>query len=1145
MKIRVLIGALATSLLAAGGFFLCRGIGAVEHPLVEISGVKPIAVSALTGWGGLPNYAAGGAVYFDVRSPTLEVHIQRPGVILLAASWDYDGNQVDQPWTAECKTVAELMSDGWAPIGRLEETNAGPHYLFRRMVQAGEYLKLRTRIGTSPYLIVPTEAKSGECLAAQAIIPATRKTLLDPALPADDQRAQAGSSRQLVMLHSMEPAVQYSHPRNGILIREIVLQGLWLAAHGELGVETRDASLRESFPQEGDVTGAPLEVVAQGQPLNDLAIGIFRRQGEDWEALWDSDFRLPIDDYLGHVVELVEGLSRKEFVEVLKRAGFPGALPSQSRDKASLPDGAEELLGQLTFPSQFAAVRALHREICKEGPSPELTAALARGYAMMGVLSERLWSPAHKVFKARALLYAERAVHQWPTSAAARYGRAYVRALIGLHQTALDDLAAAKHLLRPLDADEGGRKDSGAVPAWSTAIEAYCKFESDDLDAAASDASQTALVRLLEFLAAEMSGSERQVMTTSGALLQAAPDCYRAVDGAADVHQLGFHRQVVAFGTELAERSLLAQIHKVPDMPPDVIKLIDERDAPQSSGVLSRLFGKAPPSEMTVRLHVIDALRAAAEGETNDADLSWGVLAQWLEDVNFLHAWWQVDLAAFWLGWQPDDAIDAALPQVEHHPYGTFLETFRSDPAKARQAAGRLKSTIDVGMVQFSERAIPNRLDSFDKAWVDKHWARGMHTEDAVAGDLASGVNAAVEPQIAAAKLRAVSPYMPSAIAAELTYDTDHLRDEAAELEKRYKGNAKVQAALAKMYLSDQQTDDAIRCFRAAIKTDPSYGLFLGLADIYKGQNDEKNWLATLEEYLQAEDYGLGHAQVQVQIADHFIAKRDWKRARSYADDAAQTWAGWALLKAGECAEALGDWQAAERWYAAASQRYADRAAEWYEFCKRTGRGHESSALQLATAFQRNAARAASTDDRFECGLICRLSGKDKEAATVFDALFQDELRTRNGMYAALQFEKLDDAKARDRILIAMHDKHDQFQNRPLTQKFLDLAQIVHAHPLAGPLTSSDLAEIDKLVESVPLEDQCDLLCAAGTYLDHHGQSERAIDYWKRCMKDVHVRYFSRTLAGASLIEHGVKIDTCLAADSSPSDTGSDDSAKD
>src|SRR5262249_51444309 len=147
---------------------------------------------------------------------------------------------------------------------------------------------------TSPYLIVPEEAKSAECLAAPPIFPATRKTFLNPALTADDQQTQARSSQNLVMLHSIEPAEQYSHPRNGILIREIVLQGLWLAAHDELGLAARDASLRESFPREGNATATPVEVVAQGQPLNDLAIGVFRRQGEDWEALWDNQFRLPI-----------------------------------------------------------------------------------------------------------------------------------------------------------------------------------------------------------------------------------------------------------------------------------------------------------------------------------------------------------------------------------------------------------------------------------------------------------------------------------------------------------------------------------------------------------------------------------------------------------------------------------------------------------------------------------------------------------------------------------------------------------------------------------------------------------------------------------------------------------------------------------
>src|SRR5262249_29119087 len=155
---------------------------------------------------------------------------------------------------------------------------------------------------------------------------------------------------------------------------------------------------------------------------------------------------------------------------------------------------------------------------------------------------------------------------------------------------------------------------------------------------------------------------------------------------------------------------------------------------------------------------------------------------------------------------------------------------------------------------------------------------------------------------------------MPFVIASGFTYDIEEVTSKAVELEKRYDKSAVVQLALAKYFVKQKRFEDAIRCYQAAIGLDPAEGTFRSLAALYKSQENEEKWLATLEDYLKAEDFGLGHAQVQVEIADHFIAKDDWKTARPYADAAGQTWACWALLKAGECAEAMQDWTAAEQW---------------------------------------------------------------------------------------------------------------------------------------------------------------------------------------------------------------------------------------
>ena len=100
--------------------------------------------------------------------------------------------------------------------------------------------------------------------------------------------------------------------------------------------------------------------------------------------------------------------------------------------------------------SQFSAVRELHALIKSQGESPELLGALVRAYANLGVLTEHFWLPDHKVFKARALLYAERLMRRQSGKPWGMWHKAYAEALVGLHCSALADLESAAKKENPL-----------------------------------------------------------------------------------------------------------------------------------------------------------------------------------------------------------------------------------------------------------------------------------------------------------------------------------------------------------------------------------------------------------------------------------------------------------------------------------------------------------------------------------------------------------------------------------------------------------------------------------------------------------------------------------------------------------------------
>ena len=142
--------------------------------------------------------------------------------------------------------------------------------------------------------------------------------------------------------------------------------------------------------------------------------------------------------------------------------------------------------------------------------------------------------------------------------------------------------------------------------------------------------------------------------------------------------------------------------------------------------------------------------------------------------------------------------------------------------------------------------------------------------------ELAAKARRSTDARRTAVRLRDISPYMPFSVMMGLNYDLDGLRSRKPELEKKYSRNASVMAMLGQCYFNEQKSDDAIRCLQVAVKLDPSQQNYMALSEAYRLKGDEADWLSTLETYLKTEDYGLGHAQIQVKIADHFIGKGDW-----------------------------------------------------------------------------------------------------------------------------------------------------------------------------------------------------------------------------------------------------------------------------
>ena len=258
-----------------------------------------------------------------------------------------------------------------------------------------------------------------------------------------------------------EPFPPRSGPHRGLLARELARQSLQLAAREELGAITRDAAMRES---PGELTGYTLaqtfELAWIVYPGKAAKATLFVVAGDAKRSVWELEIPLPDADVLEYS-RLAAGLEEAasgRLAEVLSAETKAASVPRRSSNTKCPPE-VEAGLMSVNYFDLYAAVRRLHAANRAEGETPLLLADLARGYALLGLLTEHLDIATHKAFKASSLLYSHRAiVRNAPTG---RWVLAFASCLAGLHKQALDQAKAA----------------GDPMPAWARIIEPACRFD--------------------------------------------------------------------------------------------------------------------------------------------------------------------------------------------------------------------------------------------------------------------------------------------------------------------------------------------------------------------------------------------------------------------------------------------------------------------------------------------------------------------------------------------------------------------------------------------------------------------------------------------------------------------------------------------
>ncbi len=862
-----------------------------------------------------------------------------------------------------------------------------------------------------------------------------------------------------VALHRpLEPAQVVPGTEQSILAREILRQAVLIAAREVLGLHTRDGVLRETIPEKA-TSRFTLATGVAGRSRLHFHIDLHKKLEDGAEeVVWRYELPVKGNENYDEIIATAESLARIYLPKALKDAGFPGDRRLK-RSKEKIPPALSKDLSHMTMPTQFSAIRELHAAIREHGESPALLGGLVRAYSQLAWLTEHHWSTAHKVFKARALLYAERLVVMQPNSASGLWHRAFARAATGWHKKALEDLGAAGRQ----------KRQEETRPTWVPAIEAFCRFQSKKLASLAID-SDTELISWLRFDAVRRNvGSQDLPSRTAVEVLRGNPENFAVRDNLSRISGVGVSHVTTVEGPKVFNATMPKRLLAMSELPPEVEQILKTEEGWEEN-----------------ESDIVAALRKTRE----QGDLSWSGLAALSQEQRFALVWRRLEFLKYSYSVPVEDYVKQTLPIVDDHPYRLFLQTYGATPSACPALMRKQLATIPITEINVKkqgrlllaiQRYLPTRFQealSLSVRHMDP--IHNDYTDLLFAYQTDSG-----KLKTYANRLLQISPHSPAGLALLVQKDWNRAKGSAQLLEDS--GHPVVLNALAKKYSKMKQWKDAERCLNKYLKVSNDHWPYLLLAKNYKAQKDMDKWLAILKKSLE-QDFGLQNAKTRVTIARHYMANKEFKKAQPYAEEAAQSFAKWAMLCASECYEGLEDWQKSEQWIARVSRRYQSSYLTWFLWCKRTGHGDAAAAKKLV-------------DDRFlgpgnqwkgspyVLGLVLLLSEEEARAARVYEALYKKENDDGLALFAILLADASSQKKLRDELLAKLSK-----QNTFLCQL---ARQFESALKNGGKVDSKS---VDAILKHMPARQRSLGNYVVGRFHHIHKQPKQARSYYDRAL---------------------------------------------
>ncbi len=999
------------------------------------------------------------------------------------------------------------LVSGW-PARRMQYREPGRAINYRWHSLFSD-LRIRLQISPDDVVLALTTgetARQEEQDAAARLGNAPPSKSAQPWVPRTERFPQ-GSAEEMprgVALDLNRWAISAASTVNGNLIRELIRQGLLIAARDGLRLRTRDRCLGEPLPDAAGAVTPPLDVTITFDTAQDVTVVVFREKAGGSERLAEFLIQLPAssNDLLEQLTRKAEDLSAHQFVEILKSAGYSGSensyLPQSNVAPQILAD-----LARFDPLSQFSAIRALHAEVKKSGESPERLAALARGYALLGSLAENWWSPAHKAYKARAMLYAERLCRKGGQTATGFCTRAYVRALVGLHGAALADLDAAKTA-----------RGAEAIPEWAAEIAAFCRFDAKKLAAMADAQPPDPLPAYLQMLAIAYSDEPTLRFLAANAMLEREPACSRAVEA---ILHAGAQLEVLHHASDIGVVRFTAALRRAIPLIADVPAEIGKAEGKLSDGDLA--------SVMQGRANLVAALRTAGRMEQDAGEPSLAALAQLVQEISFLNSWHLLQYWQFAMGLPVESraTLEAVRPVVQGHPYELFIEALGLDSAAATKSLQKLSQSF--ALPQLDPNQLP-MMDIFRNYQVAANGAQEdmLRQGDRVFMDLVLTLQSAAPISVtsaATARLAQVSPHSSLTAAAAIKYDWKRVYPRARDWERKYHDDLIVLRALSDRYTQMRLYDDAERCLKQQLELVQDQTSYQALAAIYLARGDEPQRIETLKASLKAPCFGLEHAVTHAELARHFMRLKDWGAARPHATQAAESYSEWGLSCAADFHELTGDWKSAEQFQRLRSERYAGAAHVWYHWCRRTNHGDVEQARRQAQPILEFYRESPDAIGRYRAAALYLLDDRRDDALTMYQEASRIAPSAFYDLCAAVQADALGQAELRDDLLKQALAHGVKEQNY-----LVELIHVVRNIIANGAASRVDQKSLDWLIRQGDIRErsvtaQCYFV---GMFLAHHGHAEVARTYLQRAATSSRLDSAECDLAACELRNRGENV---------------------